>query len=121
MATCLSVLTSLNVLSLKFSLQSFLSRPDRESYPMTRSILPNLTRFWFQGASEYLDDLVARIDAPRLYELDINFFLLLDFDTSHVVQFINRTPTFEEPNEAHVGCDYNSSAVVRLESFLGSV
>jgi hypothetical protein len=104
MATCLSVLTSLDSLSLEFL--SSRSRPDRESrrpHPMTHSILPDLTSFRFKGVSEYLDDLVARIDAPRLHDLFINFLHQINSDTLHLVQFISRTPRFEEPNQVIVG------------------
>ena len=108
MVTCLSVLTSLDRLSLEF--QSPRSRPDRESRrppPSTRSVLPVLTYFSFKGVSEYLEDLVARIDAPRLNSLDITFFNDIVFDTPQFIQFISRTPTFEALNEASVvfgGC-----------------
>jgi hypothetical protein len=64
MATCLSVLTRLDTLYL--SLEFRYSRSRQRLPPVTRSILPNLKSFWFKGAGEYLDDLVARIDAPRL-------------------------------------------------------
>ena len=110
MATCLSALTSLHTLCLEFR-----SGPDRESRhspPMTRSILPDLASIRFKGASEYLDYLVAWIDAPRLNELSITFFPQINFDTPHLVQFISRTPGFKEPNEAHV--NLNPDAEVRL-------
>ncbi len=102
MATCLSVLTSLDTLSLGFGF--FFSR-SRSRPPMTHSILPDLTDFQFEGASEYLDDLVARIDAPRLDKLSITFFPQMNYDSPHLVQFISRTPRFEGPNEAHVRLD----------------
>jgi hypothetical protein len=105
--TCLSVLTSLDTLSLQF--QSSRSRPNRESRrppPVTRSILPDLTTFRFNGVSEYLEDLVARIDAPRLHNLFIALPHQINFDTPHLVQFIHRTPRFEEPNEAIVRFDF---------------
>jgi hypothetical protein len=107
MATCLSMLTSLKTLSLSFDLQD--PQPRRHPPPMTRSLLPGLTTFWFEGDSEYLDDLVARIDAPRLHYLFITFFLVqLNLDTPHLVQFISRTPRFQEPNEARVTLDVNA-------------
>ncbi len=103
MVTGLSVLTSLETISLRF--QSPRSRPDRETqrpHPTTRSVLPNLTYFRFKGVSEYMEDLAARIDTPLLNGLDITFFNQIDFDTPLLAQFISRTPTFKTPNEASV-------------------
>ena len=52
-----------------------LSRP-----PTTRTVLPALTSFQFRGASEYLEDLVARIDTPKLNQITIYFLnQLVDF------------------------------------------
>jgi hypothetical protein len=82
-----------------------LSRPKRESRrppPFTRSILPALTRFRFQGSSEYLEDLVARIDTPLLDGLGITFFHQLIFNTSQLIQFISRTPNLKTQGEARV-------------------
>ena len=45
------------------------------------------------------------IDAPRLSDLCIIFFNQIDFDTPRLAQFINRTPTFRERDEAHVQFD----------------
>ncbi len=76
MATGLSMLTSLETLSLQFQSPS-ISHPDWEGQslpPTTRSVLPTPTYFRFKGVSEYLEDLVARIDAPRLNGLDVTFF-----------------------------------------------
>jgi hypothetical protein len=39
-----------------------------------RVILPALTRLNFRGITEYLEDLVARIDAPRLGDIEITFY-----------------------------------------------
>jgi hypothetical protein len=103
MATCLSVLTSLRNLSLSLEIPS--SRLRRRPPPTTRSILPNLNRFSFKGASKYLDELVALVDAPRLDSLTITFTHQWNIDTPHLVQFISRTPRFEEPNEARVNLD----------------
>ena len=106
MATCLSVLTNLDNLTLSFYDELLYLRPHRRPPPMTRSILPHLKRVWFKGANQYLDDLVARVDAPQLYDLSMAFPLeQMDFDTPHLVQFISRTPTFQEPNEAYVILD----------------
>ena len=94
MVTALSSLTSLEYFTLKF--QSPRSCPDRASrrlLPSTRSVLPVLTRFCFKGASEYLENLVSRIDAPQLNDLGITFFNDIAFDTPQIMQIISRSPT----------------------------
>ena len=67
MATCLATLPNLTVLSLEpdfeddsVDLPSFPSPP-----PLARADLPALTHF-FEGDDQYLEKLVARIDAPFL-------------------------------------------------------
>jgi hypothetical protein len=98
MVTCLSELTRLESLFIGF--KSPQSRPNRKSprlRPPTCTLLPVLTRLWFKGASEYLEDLVARIDAPLLDKLKITFFHQLMFDTPELTQFIDRTPNFKTP------------------------
>jgi len=75
---------------------------------MTPFILPCLTDFSFEGASVYLDDLVARIDTPQLRYLSITFFFnQMNFDTPHLVKFIS-TPRFQEPNRARVILDLDA-------------
>jgi hypothetical protein len=56
----------------------------------------------FKGVAEYLEDLVAWIDAPLLDTLTINFFHQLIFDTPQLTRFIGRTPNFKAHDEAHV-------------------
>jgi hypothetical protein len=41
---------------------------------LTRSILSIPTKIEFKGASEYLEEILARIDAPRLNKMRITFF-----------------------------------------------
>jgi hypothetical protein len=103
MVNCLSVLTSLESLRLEF--QSPLSTPDLESRhlpPPTNIVLPALKDFQFKGVSEYLEVLVARIDAPHLNYLFITFFNDIEFDTPELVHFIRRTPTFKAPDKARL-------------------
>jgi len=103
MATALSVLTRLESFYLKF--QSPRSSPGhgrRHSPPPKRSVLPALTKFKFKGVSEYLEDLVARIDAPLLDWFEIRFFPQLIFHTPRLGQFIGHTPNFMAHDEAHV-------------------
>jgi hypothetical protein len=114
MVTCLSLLTSLERLDLQFN--SPQSCPDQESRrppPPTRSILPALTKFWFKGVNEYLEDLVSWIDTPRLYLLWITFFNDIDFNTPELNQFISRTPELGAYNEARL-IFHSQEALVRL-------
>jgi hypothetical protein len=100
MVTCLSALTKLERLCLEF--HSLLSHPDGESRrppPPTRSVLSSLTYFMFSGISEYLDDFVARIDAPMLDYLNIIFRLSIS-DTPNLPQYISRTPNLRPYDEA---------------------
>jgi hypothetical protein len=116
MVTCLSLLKSLEELDLEFN--SPQSSPHQESRcppPPTRNVLPALTRFAFNGVNEYLEELVARIDTPRLYWLSTTFFNDIDFDTPEVIQFISRTLIFDAPIEARVFFG-NLIAWVRLQS-----
>jgi hypothetical protein len=48
--------------------------------------------------------------------LFINFLHQINSDTPHLVQFISRTPRFEEPNQVIVGFDFNGASV-RLRSW----
>ena len=116
MATCLSMLTSLVLFRLEFkSPQSCPNRETRSLPPLTRSVLPAVTKFWFKGVNEYLEDLVSRIDAPQLYRLSISLFNDIHFDTPELNQFISRTPILGAYNEAHLTF-YSHEALVRLGS-----
>ena len=118
MFTALSTLTALERLSLGFiSPQSF-PKETRPPLPPTRSLLPLLTYFWFQGISEYLDDLMARIDTPRVNKLYITLFSQIVFDTPQFIQFIGRTPALKAFKKAHLAFD-DSFAYVILSSKYG--
>jgi len=102
MVTCLSALTRLEILAIIF--QSSQSRPPREGrhLPPTRSVFPALTKLTFNGASEYLEDLVTWIGAPLLDYFFIIFFHELIFDTPQLFQFISRTPKLKACDQARV-------------------
>ena len=116
MVTCLSTLTSLDKFTLRF--QSLRSRPDSEtqqSQLATCSALSALRSFQFEGSSGYLEDLVARINAPRLYHFSITFYHQADFNIPRLFKFISRTLTLKEPVEAHAVFE-PSAAWVKLIS-----
>jgi len=110
--TGLAVLANLKFLTIRFKHRS---RPDRENRLRcpTRTILPALTLFKFQGASDYLDELVARIDAPLLDSFFVTFVNEFIFDISQLAQFMRRTTRLQAFNEAHVVFDYD---IVRVKS-----
>ena len=113
MVALLCALSSLESFSL--NLQPPPHRPDWEARrppPPKRSILPALEIFHFQGATEYLEDLVTLIDTPKLQILDIIFLDQIDFDTQRLSQFINRAPKPSKRDEAHVEfCDHDRAFV----------
>ena len=99
----ISVLTGLKTVIIDF--ESPRSRPDRRNRrppPATRTLFPILTMLDFKGASEYLEDLVARIDAPLLSFLEITFFHQLIFETPRLTQFITRLPKLMTHDKARV-------------------
>ena len=103
MATSLSALTSLELLCLNFLYPRPLrALESRRPPPLTRSILPSLTNLQFKGASEYLEEILARIDVPRLDDLRITFFNQIIFDTPQLFQSISRRPTLRAPDKGHI-------------------
>ena len=82
---------------------------------MTRSVLPAFAYFRFKGVSEYLEVVVARINAPQLSKLDVAFFNDIVFDTPQFTQFIRRTPMLKGPQKARVTFEDNA-AVFNLSS-----
>jgi hypothetical protein len=105
--TVLSTLTTLGHLSITFASPQSKpqSRPDQASRrlpPTTRSVLPVLTWLKFEGANEYLEVVVACLDAPRLDYAHITFFDQILHDTSQFTQFISRTPKLTAFENAHV-------------------
>jgi hypothetical protein len=116
MATCLTTLTNLENFQLDFeSPQSSPNEENRRSPPPTRSVLPSLAIFMFKGVNEYLEELVARIDAPRLCQLWARFFNDIVFDTPELIRFVSSSSTFKAPNRAHL-CFDRRAAHVKLET-----
>jgi hypothetical protein len=73
MVAFLSTLTRLRRLIIEF--RSRISPPttpisQRVTIPSTRAVLPALVCFRFKGAGEYLEDMLARIDAPMLSSVE---------------------------------------------------
>lgn len=73
--------------------QSATSRPDQtRPPPVRRTVLPSLHCFQFSGASEYVEDLVSRIDSPHLDQIRIVYLnQLVDLQVVHLSKFIDRS------------------------------
>jgi hypothetical protein len=91
LANALSGMTHLRSLSLHF-LSFRLPQNVVGLLPQSgeRVVLPALTCLKYRGTSMYLDSFVARIDAPRLGDIDIRFFSQRTMYTSRLAEFINR-------------------------------
>ncbi|KAH9971490.1 hypothetical protein BGW80DRAFT_1561506 [Lactifluus volemus] len=113
MAMCISALTSLTKLSITFL--SPTSRPDpttRRRPPLTRAVLPALTNLYFCGVSEYLEDLMSRIEAPLLDVMKITFFNQLVFDIQQLSWFIGHAP-------ALISCDTAYTLISHSSALMG--
>ena len=89
LTNALSGMVQLQSLSLHF----LSSTPGHHAPPppsRERVVLQVLSRFNFQGITEYLEDFVARIDAPRLGSIDVTFFNRSNFDLSELREFTHR-------------------------------
>jgi hypothetical protein len=91
MAAALTTLPRLRNINIGF--QSPASHPDLIRLPpVTRSVLPALTVFFFGGACKYLEDFMARTYAPRLNSISIEYFNQLDdFEVPQLWQFIHHS------------------------------
>ncbi len=100
-ANALSGMTQLRSLSLHFhsSLNHEFSSPSGQ-----RVVLPALTFLKYRGASKYLDNFVARIDGPRLGDIDITFlkFRRPTMDASQLGRFVDRIEILRSHSRADV-------------------
>jgi len=95
MATCLATLVNLENLDIDFedtSIHPGYTRPPS----LPRAVFPALTYFNFKGISEYLEDFVARIDAPILRTLSITF-KGSNLHVPQILQLISRAERFTLP------------------------
>jgi hypothetical protein len=118
MATSLATLVNLEDLCIGvFSTTS--SHPHHINPPsLPRAVLPALTCFSFGGVSEYLEDLVARIDAPILQTLSV----LFDEEEGPILnipqlyRFVRSAETFRIPNRALLKF-VNGTVSLKLDPF----
>ena len=100
MATSLVAWPNLKDLYIQF--QHPHSRHQISLPPPTRAVLPALTYIHLSGASDYLDDLVSRIDTPLLERLEIYFLADHILDIPELQKFIDRTERLKPLNRAEI-------------------
>jgi len=98
MVAIFSALTKLKSLNLIFESPKFRTHgASRHPPARTRVVLPALTTFDFSGGSEYLEDMVSRIDAP-LDCISVALFDELVSDIPLLHDFIGRTNILRAPH-----------------------
>jgi len=119
MVTFLLALPNLDSLTIGFDSPE--SRPLQISPPpLTRTVLPSLTDFQFDGASEYLVDFIAQIDTPLLDTLHMTFFSDLVVDIPRLYEFLDRTDGLKPFIRAEVRlCSWEVVAFLRSSSTSG--
>jgi len=102
MTAILSALTKLRSLYLNFQTPGFWAHGASRRPPvLTRVALPALIDFDFSGNSEYLEDIMSRIDAP-LDSIDVMFFGELVSDMPLLRDFICRTNILQAPHRTEI-------------------
>jgi hypothetical protein len=107
LVAALATLTRLEDLRIGF--RSPDSCPDRIHLPpTTQTVLPALTMFEFRGVCKYLEDFVARIDAPRLYWISVSCFnQLVDIEIPQLWQFIDHSEDLSQAMRCFVEFQHN--------------
>jgi len=101
MASCLSSLTKLEDLRLGFSPLAFY--PDRNQHlPLTRVDLCHLIRLHFGGTTKYLEDFVARINAPLLRVFQMLLIGPVLLNTPQLTDFVDRAEPFKVLDQAEL-------------------
>ncbi len=111
MVAGLAALTRLETLSIGFQSPTLL-HDQRCLPPPTRIVFPSLATFNFRGVSEYLEDLVARIDTPLLTNFTITYFNQLIFQIPLLSQFIGRTESLDLARFKHARVEFGESHVL---------
>jgi len=97
LVVCLATLSGLKFLTLglRWGPPYLYPVPIRQ-HPITRTVLPALTIFYFDGFLEYLEHFVAQIDAPQLDGLGIEYLEywdeeeVADYQIPQLCKFIDR-------------------------------
>ena len=104
MVASLAALPKLEIFVMEFDSHTYL--PDRIAPPpVTRIVLPALAYFVFRGASKYLEDILGRIDCPRLNHISITtLYQSIGFQVARLSSFVDQSgdPKLAECRHAEV-------------------
>ncbi|KAN0134753.1 hypothetical protein V8E53_007538 [Lactarius tabidus] len=99
--TGLAGLTRLETLAIEFqpsTLSNFLADQRLTTTPVTPVVrLPSLKSFQFTGFCEYLEGLVAQIEAPQVTHFNIEYFSQPTYQVPQLSQFLVRSEYFKSP------------------------
>ena len=105
----LSGMAQLRSLSLRFLPTTdhiAVSLPSRK-----RVVFPALNRLNFRGTAKYLEDLVARIDAPCLGDIEVTFFNESSSDFSKLSELIDRIEIPKTHSRADILCSEGAISI----------
>ena len=108
-----SELSRLETLRLEFRSRRSCPVPGSRSPLVARAAFPALYQLRFEGTPEYLGDLVSRIDAPMIRNLDVTFFNqpFVTSDFYQLGQFIGRAENFQSLTHAHIELGIHTAEV----------
>ena len=107
----LAALPKLEIFVMEFARHAYYYDRDRVvgRPPITRTILPALAYFVFRGGCKYLEDLVGRIDGPRLNHISITTpYRPVGFQVAQLSRFIDQSvgPELAQWRNAEVSFSY---------------
>ncbi|KAH9011316.1 hypothetical protein EDB84DRAFT_1648837 [Lactarius hengduanensis] len=100
LTNALSKMTQLQSLLLHFLFATYYPASSPQS--CGRVVLPVLTRLDFRGTTEYLKALVARMDAPRLGDIEVTFLDKVTNGLSKLSGFIGQIEMHKSHRRAHI-------------------
>ena len=114
LAESMTMLHKLKSLSIRLD-KTLTSRTQVFQPRTTWAVLPSLTSFSFDGGSAYLEDFVARIDAPELNSVKIQFWDPNGYQIPQLSGFLNRTALKESRlEEAKLYFDRTDNGSIKL-------
>jgi hypothetical protein len=88
--------------------------------PSGHIVLPTLANLKFYGDNEYLEAIVARIDAPLLELIDLRFFNRLVFEIPHLSSFLRRTSQLRSPTQAKIYASGSRVSIIFIHQPAGT-